>query len=388
MWYFSSPDIIFGEDALSHLGRLKGKRACIVSDANLTRLGFAGRVRACLPLEMESSLYDDIEPNPSLETVRRGAAFLLEQKPDWIIAVGGGSVLDAAKGMWVLYECPDVDPAGINPIETYGLRSKAHFAAVPTTAGTGSEATYAVVLTDPAERRKLGLGSREDIPDLAILDPALVMELPPQLTAETGLDALTHAIEGYSSTFHNDFSDGLCLMAARLIFTYLRRAYRDGADVEARQHTQNAAAMAGLGFGNSMAALAHGLGHALGGVFHTSHGKAVSLFLPYSIEYCVRGEADMLRYTELAGFLGLDSSSQESAARSLVQAIRQLQQDLGLPLNLQDAGISLAELEKELDLLAANALNDSQTVMSTRIPDETDLRRLFLAAWNGSPVDF
>ena len=317
-----------------------------------------------------------------------GRHFLLKQKPDWIIAVGGGSVLDAAKGMWVLYECPDVDPAGINPIESYGLRSKAHFAAVPTTAGTGSEATYAVVLTDPAERRKLGLGSREDIPDLAILDPALVVELPPQLTAETGLDALTHAIEGYTSTFHNDFSDGLCLMAARLIFTYLRRAYRDGADLEARQHTQNAAAMAGLGFGNSMAALAHGLGHALGGVFHTSHGKAVSLFLPYTIEYCVRGEPDMLRYIELACFLGLDSSSQESAARSLAQAIRQLQQDLGLPLNLQDAGITLAELEKELDLLAANALNDSQTVMSTRVPDESDLRRLFLAAWNGSPVDF
>ena len=167
-----------------------------MSDANLVRLGVTEKIRTNLPVGMESQVYDAIEPDPSLETVRKGAAFLGQYQPDWIIAVGGGSVLDAAKGMWILYERPDIDPASINPIETYGLRCKARFVAVPTTAGTGSEATWAIVLSDPAERRKLGLGNREAVADYAILEPGLISNLPPRLTVDTGLDALTHAVEG------------------------------------------------------------------------------------------------------------------------------------------------------------------------------------------------
>jgi alcohol dehydrogenase class IV len=296
--------------------------------------------------------------------------------------------MDAAKGMWILYERPDVDPASINPVETYGLRSKARFVAIPTTTGTGSESTWAVVLTDTADRRKLGLGSREAIADLAILDPSLVMGLPPHLTAETGLDAFTHAIEGFTSTFHNDFSDGLCLMAARLVLEYLPRACKDGTDIEARTRTQNAAAIAGLGFGNSMAALAHGMGHALGGALHTPHGKAVSLFLPYTIEYCALGEQEGLRYAELARFLGLKAGSEAEAAAELINLIREFYRSLGQALDLRSLGISRAELELELETLVSNALNDSQTIMSTRVPDESDLRRLFLAAWEGNQVDF
>ncbi len=393
MWFFSSPQVVYGEQALAYLERLEGRRACIVTDANLVRLGLAQRVTEALaPTGMQVDLISDVEPDPSLDTVRRGAQRLLALQPDWIVAVGGGSVMDAAKAMWVLYERPDIQPDAINPVETLHLRQKARLVTIPTTTGTGSEATWAIVLTDTAERRKLGLGSRENLADLAILDPELVQALPPRLTAETGLDALTHAIEGFTSNLHNDFCDGLCLQAARLLFEWLPRAVADGGDLEARTHTQNAATMAGLGFGNAMAALAHGMGHALGGIFHVAHGRAVSLFLPYTIEYCAcGGEPGMgqpTRYAELAGLLGLPAASEAQAAAELAFAVRQLEQQVGQPLKLSECGISREQLEAELDALAWNAAGDSQTVMSSRIPDEPDLRRLFLYAFEGKTVDF
>ena len=389
MWFFSSPQIVFGEQALSYLEQLSGARAAIVTDTNLVRLGMVERIRQALaPTGMEILVLDQVEPDPSLETVRQGAARLCEFAPQWIIALGGGSVMDAAKAMWILYERPDIEPQAINPIERLGLRAKAHLAAIPTTTGTGSEATWAIVLTDHAERRKLGLGSREAMPDLAILDPEIVAELPARLTADTGLDALTHAVEGFTSTFHNDFTDGLCLQAARLVFEHLPACVSGSADLEARGHLQNAATLAGLGFGNSMAALAHGMGHALGGVFHTPHGRAVSLFLPYTIEYCVRDQSTPTRYAPLAQFLGLPADDETQAAASLARAVRDLQDVVGQPRTLAALGFTPDQLESELDLLVANAMNDSQTVMATRIPDDHDLRRLFQVSLSGSLVDF
>lgn len=382
MWYFSSPLVVFGEDALSHLDRLSNCRACLVTDANLVRLGFAGRIRSLLePNGVELRIFDAVESDPSLETVQRGAQLLLEFNPQWIIALGGGSVMDAAKAMWVLYERPDVTPESINPVEEYGLRAKAKLIAIPTTAGTGAEVTWAIVLTDTAERRKLGLGSRENIPDIAILDPELVRQLPPRLTADTGLDALTHAVEGFTNALSNDFCDGMCLQAIRLLFEYLPRCYQDGDDLEARTKVQNAATMAGLGFGNSMAALAHGMGHSLGGVFHVPHGRAVALFLPYTIEYCVEGDPGNTRYREIARYLGLPAADEPQAAASLSAAIRDLERQLGQPLTLAECGIPRADFERELDLLVQNALTDGTTVMASRVPEDADLRALFLSAY-------
>lgn len=387
MWFFSSPAIVFGDGALGNLETIRGQRACIVTDANLVKLGYVGRVKSALASTgMQISVIDDVEPDPSLETVKAGAACMLETKPDWIIALGGGSVMDAAKGMWILYEHPDFDPESINPIDVIGLRVKARLIAIPTTAGTGSETTWAIVLTNHAEQRKLGLGNREAIPDIAILDPEFIRALPGKVTAETGLDALTHAIEGYTSTYANDFCDGLCLQAAKLVFDYLPRCYHDGQDMEARTHMQNAAAIAGLGFGNSMAALAHGMGHALGGALHIPHGCAVSLFLPYSIEYCAQGEGT--RYASMARFLGLPAGNEKEASASLVEAIRKLEREIGQPLTLSEAGIDRASFERELDHLISNAMNDTQTIMAVRIPEEDDLRRLFICAFDGKKVDF
>jgi alcohol dehydrogenase class IV len=395
MWFFKSPEIIYGEDALEHLTTLTGRCAVIVTDRTLVQIGHAGRVQKLLETAgLSVHIYDSVEPDPSLETVQAGAAELLRIQPDWIIGLGGGSCLDAAKGMWVLYERPDVDAQAINPMESLGLRQKARFAAIPTTSGTGSEATWAIVLTNKAERRKMGLGSREAIADLAILDPSLVMRLPPRVTADTGLDALTHAVEGYTCMWHNDFSDGLCLQAARLVFQYLPQAYQAAqspladAGVEARTHMHNAAAIAGLGFGNAMASLAHGIGHALGGVFHIPHGRAVSLALPYTIEYCVRGDPDSTRYAGLAAFLGLAHSSEQEAAAALAGAIRDLERSLGQPLDLQACGITRAALEGEMGLLVDNANSDTQTVTSTRIPGDAEFRRLFESMWAGTPIDF
>lgn len=389
MWFFDSPQVVFGEGALSYLESLHGHRACLVTDETLVRLGYAERIcRALEPTGMEVRIYEDVEPDPSLETAQRGAAFLIDFAPDWVIALGGGSVMDAAKAMWVLYEKPDLTPESINPIDTLGLREKARMIAIPTTSGTGSEATWAVVLTDIREKRKLGLGNRENLPDIAILDPELVMQMPARLTADTGLDALTHAIEGFTSAWSNDFSDGLCLKAAQLIFDYLPRAYKAGNDMEARTHLQNAATIAGLGFGNSMAALAHGMGHSLGAVFHVPHGRAVALFLPYTIEYCACEDCGTTRYAELASFLGLDAAGEETAAQALAAAIRSLERTVGQPLTLAECGISRADLEREMELLVANALNDTQTIMSSRIPESEDLRKLFAAAYDGGRIEF
>lgn len=389
MWYFNSPQIVYGDDALSHLSTLKGSIAALITDANLVKLDIAAQVQRTIESAgLRVVMFDQVQPEPDLDTVRRGAAFLLDQKPDWIVAVGGGSVIDAAKGMWVLYARPDTDPEAINPIEEFGLREKARFVAVPTTSGTGSEATWAIVLTNPGERRKLGLGSREAIADIAILDPALVAGLPPRLTADTGLDALTHAVEGFTSTYHNDFSDGLCLKAAELVFRYLPRAYQNGADSEARERMHNAAAIAGLGFGNSMAALAHGMGHSLGAVFHIPHGRAVALFLPYTIEYCVNGTDGRTRYREMARFLGLPAEDEKQAAQSLAGAVRELESQVDQPLRVANTGISIADYQNELSLLIENALNDTQTIMSTRMPSETELKNLFIYAFEGKSVDF
>jgi alcohol dehydrogenase class IV len=387
MWYFSSPLIVFGEDALSHLASLRGKKAMIVTDANLNRLGLVNPIVEQLKLSgMQIEIFDQVLPEPDFEMVKTGAQRMMAIEPDWIVAVGGGSVIDAAKGMWVLYAKPDVQPDAINPLEVYGLRQKAQMVAIPTTSGTGSEVTWAVVLSDHQAKRKLGLGSREVVPDIAIIDPIMIRGLPPRITSDTGLDALTHAIEGFTSTYHNVFSDGLCLLAAKMVFENLPKAYQG--DLLAKEKMHYAATIAGLGFGNSMAALAHGLGHALGAVFQIPHGRAVALFLPYTLEYCANSPDGGTRYTELAAFLGLAVENEKQAGAALAEKIREIEKCVEQPLCIAEAGIERSALEAGLNQLVENAMNDTQTIMSTRIPDENELRQLFLYAYEGKRIDF
>jgi alcohol dehydrogenase class IV len=388
MWFFRSPEIAFGEFALDQLDNIQGDRALIVTDQNIVALGFVERVKAKLSTTgIQVAVFAEVEADPSLEVVRRGAEAALAYQPDWIIGLGGGSCLDAAKAAWFLYERPDMDPAEISPLATFGLRAKARLIAIPTTSGTGAEATMAAVLTDSEEGRKLACGSPELLPDLAIVDPEFVLDLPAPITADTGMDVLAHAVEGYTSTCSNDFSDGLCLKAIQLVFNYLPRAYsRGGSDPEAREKMHNAATIAGLGFGNAMAALAHAMGHALGATFHTPHGRAVGLLLPYTIEFNANNGQG--RYADIARLLGLPAVHEAQGAANLVAAIQTLQHKIGQPVTISDLNISHRSFMEALPRLVANTDMDTQVVFGARIPDSKQTEKLFLYAYDGRPVDF
>ena len=388
MWFFRSPEIVFGEFALNHLTTIQGRKALIITDQNIVKLGFADLVKDKLAeAGIETAVFAEVEPDPSLQTAQRGAREAEGFQPDWIIGLGGGSCMDTAKAAWFLYERPDMDLRELSPFESLGLRAKARLVAIPTTSGTGAEVTMASVLTDTEEKRKVALGSGELVPDLAIVDPIFTMNLPPEITADTGMDVLTHAIEGYSCNWHNDFTDGLCLKAIQLVFDYLPRAYENGADdLVAREKMHNAAAIAGLGFGNSFAALAHALGHSLGAAFHVPHGRAVGLFLPYTIEFGANaGEG---RYADIARFLGLPVDDGDLGAASLVAATLNLAQSIGMPTSIRALGISPEDLNQALPALIDNTETDTQMVSSCRVPDTNEVEALFRYAYDGKSIDF
>lgn len=390
MWYFRSPEIVFGPDALDHLTQITGRRAFIVTDAVLLKLGLARRVQEKLQAAgIASEVFSEVEAEPALATIRRGAAAMSTYQPDWVIGLGGGSAIDAAKAMWILYENPRVNILAVNPLEPLCLRQKAKMIAISATSGTGAEVTWGIVLTDPEDQRKVAVGSPENTPDIAIVDPSLAASMPPQLTADTGMDALTHAIEGYTSTWNNDFADGLCLKAVQLIFQYLPRVMADGTDTVAREKMHNAAAIAGLGFINSMCSLAHALGHSLGAVYNLPHGRTVGLFLPYTIQFNSRGSDDQPRYHDIAAFLGLPAATPQQGADSLVQALRRLATTIEQPLSIRQAAeISPAEFEDSLDKLIENAESDTQIITALRSPSSEDIRSLFLYAYQGKDVDW
>ncbi len=388
MWFFRSPKIVFGEDALDELTQLEGKRAFIVTDANMQQLGFVERVNAPLKHSgVEVSIFADVEPNPSVPTIERCARQMTEFEPDWIIGLGGGSCMDAAKAAWFRYERPDIPLEAVNPFQPFNLGRKARLATIPTTAGSGAEVTTAAVITDPQEIRKLEVASYELLPALVLIDPVLTANLPPQITADSGIDVLTHAVEGYANPWHNDFSDGISLQALQLVFNYLPRAYQNGAkDMQARSHMANAATLAGLSINNSHIALAHAMGHSAGALFGIPHGRVTGLLLPYTIEFTARGGAG--RYQGLTHMLGLQTTSEEEAGIVLAKSIRDLLEALSQPLTLAEAGVSTDAFEKHLTDLCDRAEMDPSLVTSLRIPDREALEALYRAAFNGQEVTF
>jgi alcohol dehydrogenase class IV len=390
MWYFRSPEIVFGRDALDHLTHLTGSRAFIVTDSVMLELGFVEQVQDRLrAARIECKIFSGVEREPTLDIVRRGAAAMSAYQPDWVVGLGGGTPMDAAKAMWILYENPQVDLLAINPIEPLKLRQKAKMIAISATSGTGAEVSWGIVLTDPSVRQKLAVGSPENLPDIAIVDPSLATTMSPQLTADTGMDALTHAIEGYTSTWNNDFSDGLCLKAIQLIFRYLPRAVSTDPDWEAREKMHNAAAIAGLGFINSMCSLAHALGHSLGAQYQLPHGRAVGLFLPYTIQFNVSNHDSRTRYGDIAIALGLPGASPQQGAESLVRGIHQLAEKIGQPRSIEQAlDVSLVRLEHDLEILTEHAASDTQIITAVRSPTTEDIEKLFRYAYDGRTIDW
>jgi len=389
MQAFTTPrTIVFGEDALEYLKEVEGKRALIVTDKVLHKLGFVEKVANYLKeAGMKVEVFDEVEPEPSLETIAKGTEFAKKYGPDWFIGLGGGSCMDAAKAMWVYYERPDMEVGRMpSPFEKLGVREKARLICIPTTSGTGSEATWGIILTDAKEKRKIELASKDVVADIDIIDPALALSMPPKLAADTGLDALVHAMEAYVCQGSNDFSDALAIKAIQTIFEYLPRAYKDREDKEAKEKMHNAATMAGLAMSNSTAGVAHSMGHSFGAFLHIPHGRAVGVFHPYVIQYSAK-EA-MGRYAEMAKAIGIKAETDEEAVDKLVEAVKRLMKNVDEPFSVKDMGISWKDYEKSLDDLVKRAAESGATFVNPRVPEEEDYRKLFIYAFNGKKVDF
>ena len=387
--FFGVPFTVFGDDSLQYLNTIKGKRAFIVTDANIVKLGLVEMVRAELKVaNIECKVFDGVEPDPSIQTVEKATVFANDFKPDWFIGLGGGSAMDACKSTMVCYGA-GISPLDMSPSDFFDLRAKARLLCIPTTSGTGSEATWAIVLTDTEQDRKVALGSYETLPDVAILDPRMVISMPPHVTGSTGMDALTNAIEGYTATWRTPFTDGPGLAAIRLIFDNLKKAVDNGKDEEARKNMMYAACQAGTCFGNGMAGLAHSCGHALGCIFHTPHGVAMGLYLPYTMEYVANGSEETLqRYAEIARFCGIAQGSDKECCKALIAAVRKLVKDIGQSPTVKDLKIDRAKYEKAMSGLVDRAVNEAMTIAVTRVPESEDLEKMFLCAYDGKPVDF
>ncbi len=388
MWWFTSPKIVFGEDSLEQLSAVEGKRVLVVTDPVIRKLGMLEIVVSELKKEpRDVEVFDQVEAEPSFENVEKVAATARRFQPDLIVTLGGGSCIDAAKAAWILYERPDLKLEAVSPLTNLNLRKKARLVAIPTTAGTGSDATWVTVLTDKAQNVKIDyIASRELTPDFSILDPRFIMKLPREATAYTGLDALTQGIEAYVNQWRNDFSDGLALRSIQMLFEYLPKAFDNPDDLAARQKTQNAATMSGLAFGNAQLGLAHATGHALGAVFHMPHGLSVALSNPYVIQFSSRDAAE--RYSEIAHLIGIKEESADAATDRLVERVKDLMVHLKTPLSLRDAGISLNIFEQNLDDLTEKTNRSTCTFVNPRVPDVDEIRRLLVCMYEGKQVNF
>ncbi|MEB3797841.1 MAG: iron-containing alcohol dehydrogenase [Caldisphaeraceae archaeon] len=375
MWLLSVPRMIaFGEDSLNALATINGKKALIVTDNIMRKLGYINEVTEKLSEnKIEVEVFDGVEAEPSEESIYRGLEVAKSFQPDLFVAIGGGSSIDTAKTIWVLYERPDKRVDEISPLEPLGLRKKARLVAIPTTSGTGSESTWAMVITKGG--KKLELASREVLPDLVILDPRFVYSMPKELIADTGIDALTHAIEAYTSTWRNEYSDALSEKAVEIIMKYLPKSYR--MDKEAMEKVHYAADMAGIAFSNSQIGIIHALAHSFGATFHKPHGRSVALFLPYGIKYNSKAASD--RYKVLAGKAGIGD---------LYDAIINLLRDLNEPLSVKDLGITEEEYFSKMDELVSKAMESTGIVANPRMASDEECKKIFEYAYYGKEVDF
>ncbi len=390
VWWFLAPKVVFGEDALDELEQIDGSRALIVTDKVIAKIGLAEKVQKKLEAnDWEVLVWNDAEPDPKVSTAKSAAEVMRRFRADWIFAIGGGSVMDTAKAAWVLYANPEMNLEALTPFDSLGVREKAKLVCIPTTAGTGSETTKAIVVREDESGRKFATINSELVADLAILEPEFVKGLPRDLTAYTGMDALTHAIEAYVSMWKNDFSDACARQAIRIVFEWLPKSVDDLEDLQAREKMLVAANLAGLAFSNSQVCLAHSLGHSLGSVLRTQHGLAVGLALPYTVEYSAYDNPETAtHYSELAGMLGIAGDDEEETARLLAVHIRKLQKSIGFPTSIKETGVTKEEFEKGLDKLVEFAMMDSSITMTPRSIGSDQIRRIYEYMFYGKKIDF
>lgn len=379
-------DIYYGKGSLETLKTLKGKRAVIVvGGSSMQKFGFLDRAIGYLKeAGIESFVFEGVEPDPSIETVFRGAAFMREKEPDIILSIGGGSPIDAAKAMWVFYEYPEKTFDDIKePFTMPALRTKAIFVAIPSTSGTATEVTAFSVITDYSTDIKYPLADFNITPDVAIVDPALAETMPKTLTAHTGMDALTHATEAYVATLATEFTDPLALHAIKLIFENLEASFNG--DAGARERMHYAQCLAGMAFSNALLGITHSMAHKTGAVFGIPHGLANAIFMPYVIAFNAK---ETNRYAQIARCLGLAGSTDAELTVSYIEKIRALNKTLGLPSSLKENGVDKAEFDKMLSVISERAVADPCTGSNPRPITADEMAKVFASAYEGVDVAF
>ena len=397
-------DIYHGKGCLETLKTLEGKRAMIcVGGGSMKRNGFLDRaVEYLKEAGMEVQLYEGIEPDPSVETVMKGADAMLKFRPDWIIAMGGGSPIDAAKAMWIKYEYPDVTFEDM--CKVFGLpklRKKAHFCAIPSTSGTATEVTAFSIITDYSKGIKYPIADFEITPDVAIVDPDLAETMPKKLVAHTGMDAMTHAIEAYVSTAHCDYSDPLALHAIKMIEHDLIDSYNG--DMAKRDSMHNAQCLAGMAFSNALLGIVHSMAHKTGAAFadygsHIIHGAANAMYLPKVIAYNAKNPEAADRYAEISDFMSLGGNSKEEKIQLLITYLRGMNDKLNIPHSINHYGADSYPAEQgfvpenvfleRLPEIAKNAIADACTGSNPRQPSQEEMEKLLKCCYYDTEVDF
>lgn len=414
MLWFRTPEKVYIKKgclpvAISELKNVLGKkRAFIVTDKFLYSNGYTKALTDKLDeMGIMHTTFYNVEPDPTLACARDGAAQMASFNPDVIIALGGGSAMDAAKIMWVLYEHPNADFMDMamrfvdirKRVYTFPkMGEKAYFIAIPTTAGTGSEVTPFAVITDEKTGIKYPLADYELLPDMAIVDTDLMMNAPKGLTAASGIDALTHAVEAYASMLATDFTDPLALQAIKLVFEYLPRAYNNGAnDPEARERMANAATIAGMAFANAFLGICHSMAHKLGAFYHLPHGVANALLITQVMRFnAVEAPVKMgtfsqydhphtlARYAEIADFIGIKGKTNEEKLENLIKAIEDLKEAVGIKKTIKEYGIDEAAFLSRLDEMCEQAFDDQCTGANPRYPLISEMKQMYLNAYYGT----
>ena len=405
MGRFTLPrDLYHGAGALETLKTLTGKKAIVVvGGGSMKRFGFLDKAVDYLKeAGMEVKLFEGVEPDPSVETVMKGAEAMREFQPDWIVAMGGGSPIDAAKAMWVFYEYPDTTfEALITPFSFPTLRTKAKFCAIPSTSGTATEVTAFSVITDYHKGIKYPLADFNITPDVAIVDPELAETMPKKLTAHTGMDAMTHAIEAYVSTLHCNYTDPLALHAIKMIHNNLKKSY-DG-DMQARADMHDAQCLAGMAFSNALLGIVHSMAHKTGAAFadygaHIIHGAANAMYLPKVIAFNAKDPEAKKRYGVIADEMKLGGANDDEKVGLLIEYLRGMNDALNIPHCIQHYGPDSYPTEQgfvpenvfleRLPEIAKNAIADACTGSNPRQPSQEEMEKLLKCCYYDTEVDF
>ncbi|MEH7076161.1 bifunctional acetaldehyde-CoA/alcohol dehydrogenase [Neobacillus drentensis] len=407
-WFKVPSQVFFERNSIQMLASIPGiSKAFLVTSKSSVKNGYVDKVLYYLNKnhsKIQFEVFSEIEPEPTVDTVMVGSDRMRNFQPDCIIALGGGSVMDAAKAMWLFYEHPETDFQSLTQkffdptkrvVKFPILRNKAKLVAIPTTSGTGSEVTAFSVISDNKANIKYPLADFQLTPDIAIIDPQFVMTVPKHITADTGMDVLTHAIESYVSVLANDYTDGLALKAIQLVFKYLPIAYRDGSNELAREKMHNASTIAGMAFANSFLGINHSLAHVLGAEFNIAHGRANAILLPHVIRYNAAKPNKFMtypkyesfiadeRYAEIARMLGLPARTTEEGIESLVQAVIQLAKELDIPMSIKANGVGIEEFESKVEVLAEQAFDDQDTIANPKQPFISELAEIYRKAFAG-----